>query len=176
MFSDGFPDQFGGPKDKKFMNKKFKALLQEIQTLSPNEQLSRLDSALENWRGDTEQVDDVLVIGFVFKILIMSIQNLFQKIISMSKILSLLFLTLSFSAFAGEPLFLNEKTQSIKLEKEVFITPVDGDEDFSEIEYQLINEQNSGIKFFLDQTPHIYIDAHSIYVKPNTVDSTFIKY
>ena len=92
----------------------------------------------------------------------------------MSKILSLLFLTLSFSAFAGEPLFLNEKTQSIKLEKEVFITPVDGDEDFSEIEYQLINEQNSGIKFFLDQTPHIYIDAHSIYVKPNTVDSTFI--
>ena len=66
MFSDGFPDQFGGPKDKKFMNKKFKALLQEIQTLSPNEQLSRLDSALENWRGDTEQVDDVLVIGVCF--------------------------------------------------------------------------------------------------------------
>ena len=66
MFSDGFPDQFGGPKDKKFMNKKFKALLQEIQSLSPKEQIFRLNSELENWRGETEQVDDVLVIGVCF--------------------------------------------------------------------------------------------------------------
>ena len=66
MFSDGFPDQFGGPKDKKFMNKKFKVLLQEIQSLSPNEQISRLDTELENWKGDTEQVDDILVIGVCF--------------------------------------------------------------------------------------------------------------
>ena len=66
MFSDGFPDQFGGPKDKKFMNKKFKALLQEIQYLSPKEQITRLDTALVNWRGETEQLDDILVIGVCF--------------------------------------------------------------------------------------------------------------
>ena len=66
MFSDGFPDQFGGPKDKKFMNKKFKALLQEIQSLSPKEQMFRLDTELQNWRGETEQVDDILVIGVCF--------------------------------------------------------------------------------------------------------------
>jgi serine phosphatase RsbU (regulator of sigma subunit) len=66
MFSDGFPDQFGGPKDKKFMNKKFKALLQEIQSLSPKEQIFRLDTELGNWRGETDQVDDILVIGVCF--------------------------------------------------------------------------------------------------------------
>jgi len=66
MFSDGFPDQFGGPKDKKFMNKKFKQLLCEIQKLSPQEQMFRLETELNNWKGDTEQVDDVLVIGVCF--------------------------------------------------------------------------------------------------------------
>jgi len=66
MFSDGFPDQFGGPKDKKFMNKRFKQLLCEIQTLSPQEQMNRLDDAFVNWQGETEQVDDVLVIGVCF--------------------------------------------------------------------------------------------------------------
>ena len=48
------------------MNKKFKALLQEIQSLSPKEQMFRLDTALQNWRGETEQVDDILVIGVCF--------------------------------------------------------------------------------------------------------------
>ena len=66
MFSDGFPDQFGGPKDKKFMNKKFKELLQEIQSLLPKEQIFRLDTELKNWKGETEQVDDILVIGVCF--------------------------------------------------------------------------------------------------------------
>lgn len=66
MFSDGFPDQFGGPKDKKFMSKKFKALLQEIQHLTAKDQELRLDSELQKWRREAEQVDDILVIGVCF--------------------------------------------------------------------------------------------------------------
>ena len=66
MFSYGFPDQFGGPRDKKFMNKKFKSLLKEIQFLPATEQMVRLDTELKKWKGETEQVDDILVIGVCF--------------------------------------------------------------------------------------------------------------
>lgn len=67
MFSDGFPDQFGGPKNKKFMFKRFKELLISIVDLSVEEQIKELDKAFNNWKGDSEQVDDVLVIGFSIK-------------------------------------------------------------------------------------------------------------
>ncbi len=64
LFSDGYQDQFGGPDDKKFMIKQLKQLLTDIHCLTPQEQQLALASTLDNWRGDTEQVDDILLIGF----------------------------------------------------------------------------------------------------------------
>jgi serine phosphatase RsbU (regulator of sigma subunit) len=63
IFSDGFVDQFGGPKDKKFMKKRFKQLLIDNHHLPMEEQKELLDQAYEEWKGEGEQVDDVLVIG-----------------------------------------------------------------------------------------------------------------
>jgi len=63
IFSDGFVDQFGGPKNKKFMKKRFKQLLIENYHLPMEEQKELLDQAYEQWKGDGAQVDDVLVIG-----------------------------------------------------------------------------------------------------------------
>ena len=63
LFSDGYADQFGGEKGKKFKSKAFKALLLSIQDKSMEEQRLAIDEAFENWRGDLEQVDDVCVIG-----------------------------------------------------------------------------------------------------------------
>ena len=63
IFSDGYPDQFGGDKGKKFMNKHFKTLLIENQHLNMNTLGELLDKSLMNWQGEYEQVDDILVIG-----------------------------------------------------------------------------------------------------------------
>lgn len=63
IFSDGFADQFGGEKGKKFMLKNFKQLLIEIAELPLDRQEEALRTAYNNWKGDTEQIDDVLVIG-----------------------------------------------------------------------------------------------------------------
>jgi ligand-binding sensor domain-containing protein/serine phosphatase RsbU (regulator of sigma subunit) len=63
IFSDGFPDQFGGPKGKKFMYKPFRELLLSIQDKGMEEQKLLIDEAFELWRGDIEQVDDVCIIG-----------------------------------------------------------------------------------------------------------------
>lgn len=64
MFTDGYADQFGGPHGKKYMRKKFLRLLVEIHVLKMSEQKIRLEQEFHNWKGDTEQVDDVLVLGF----------------------------------------------------------------------------------------------------------------
>ena len=66
LFSDGYPDQFGGKKDKKFMMKNFKKLLLSIQDKTMNEQKAILEETLAEWKGDTEQVDDILVMGVRF--------------------------------------------------------------------------------------------------------------
>jgi serine phosphatase RsbU (regulator of sigma subunit)/HAMP domain-containing protein len=63
IFSDGYADQFGGPRGKKFMVGNFRKLLNEIAMLSPNDQKNQLEKILTDWRGEQEQVDDVLVIG-----------------------------------------------------------------------------------------------------------------
>ncbi|MBI2721501.1 MAG: SpoIIE family protein phosphatase [Bacteroidetes bacterium] len=63
IFSDGYADQFGGPKGKKFMIGNFRKLLIQITELQPAAQKQQLDSILTEWQGDQEQVDDVLVIG-----------------------------------------------------------------------------------------------------------------
>ena len=63
IFSDGYADQFGGPKGKKFMRKRFRELLLEISHLPMPEQKWRLMDTLDRWQGNQEQVDDILVIG-----------------------------------------------------------------------------------------------------------------
>lgn len=63
LFSDGFADQFGGENNKKFNKKKLRELLLATQSMSGEEQKGFLDYALKNWRQETEQTDDVLVIG-----------------------------------------------------------------------------------------------------------------
>ena len=63
IFSDGFADQFGGPKGKKFKYKTFKDLLVELQNHPMKKQYEILNARFEEWRGEYEQVDDVLVIG-----------------------------------------------------------------------------------------------------------------
>lgn len=66
LFSDGYADQFGGPKRKKFMYRNFAELILSLQEKSMNEQHKALDSVIEEWRGSLEQIDDILVIGLRF--------------------------------------------------------------------------------------------------------------
>jgi serine phosphatase RsbU (regulator of sigma subunit) len=63
LFTDGYGDQFGGEKGKKFMTKKMKELLTETSSLSAEKQSLLIAEAFHRWKGDLEQVDDVLVIG-----------------------------------------------------------------------------------------------------------------
>jgi len=66
LLSDGFTDQFGGPDNKKFNNKRFKQLLLDIQSLSMDEQKDAIDKALLDWKGNQDQIDDILIIGMKF--------------------------------------------------------------------------------------------------------------
>lgn len=63
MFSDGYPDQFGGPENKKFMKRKLKSLLEEISKKNMKEQHQILDTTIEDWKGNEPQIDDILIIG-----------------------------------------------------------------------------------------------------------------
>ncbi|MBK6369343.1 MAG: SpoIIE family protein phosphatase [Flavobacteriales bacterium] len=63
IFSDGYADQFGGPKGKKFLYKRFRELLMEISKYPTAEQQRMLEEAFRGWRGTHEQVDDILVMG-----------------------------------------------------------------------------------------------------------------
>ena len=63
IFSDGYVDQFGGEKGKKFKSKAFRELLLSIQGKSMEEQKLIIDETFETWKGDLEQIDDVCVIG-----------------------------------------------------------------------------------------------------------------
>jgi serine phosphatase RsbU (regulator of sigma subunit) len=63
LFSDGYADQFGGIKNRKFLTKNFRSLLIEINKLPMKEQKEILSETLKNWQGKTPQVDDILVIG-----------------------------------------------------------------------------------------------------------------
>jgi serine phosphatase RsbU (regulator of sigma subunit) len=61
--SDGYADQFGGKADKKYMAKNFKSLLVKKAKLQMKDQCDELRSNINNWMGNHEQVDDLLVIG-----------------------------------------------------------------------------------------------------------------
>ncbi len=63
LFSDGFPDQFGGPFGKKIKYKPFKKLLVDTHRFSMRDQRERIEDCLVKWMGNVDQVDDILVIG-----------------------------------------------------------------------------------------------------------------
>lgn len=63
IFTDGYADQFGGPKEKKFMTGQFKETLLSINNLPMIKQGEKLDEIFESWKGSNPQVDDVTVIG-----------------------------------------------------------------------------------------------------------------
>jgi PAS domain S-box-containing protein len=63
LFSDGFIDQFGGPKGRKYMRKRFKELLIEISPLDMAAQHLRISNEFEQWKGKEKQVDDILILG-----------------------------------------------------------------------------------------------------------------
>ena len=62
-FSDGYSDQFGGEKGKKYKYRQLQQILLTNSNLSMEEQKLILQETIENWRGDLEQVDDILIIG-----------------------------------------------------------------------------------------------------------------
>jgi serine phosphatase RsbU (regulator of sigma subunit)/tetratricopeptide (TPR) repeat protein len=63
IFSDGYADQFGGPKGKKFKYKQFQEKILGMQDLTLQKQKHELNRIFEDWKGEFEQIDDVLVIG-----------------------------------------------------------------------------------------------------------------
>jgi len=63
LFTDGFADQFGGPKGKKLKYKPFQEILLAASHLPMNQQATHLETIFSNWKGNLDQVDDVLVIG-----------------------------------------------------------------------------------------------------------------
>jgi PAS domain S-box-containing protein len=64
IFSDGYADQFGGDKKKKFTTGKFKKLINDVSGMPMEEQKLHILNAHKQWKGEEEQVDDILVIGF----------------------------------------------------------------------------------------------------------------
>lgn len=63
IFSDGYSDQFGGPKEKKFMSMQLKETIIGMSGKPMMQQGERLNEIFEEWRGDNPQVDDVTLIG-----------------------------------------------------------------------------------------------------------------
>ncbi|MGD9992420.1 MAG: tetratricopeptide repeat protein [Salinivirgaceae bacterium] len=63
IFSDGYADQFGGPTGGKFKSKPFKELLLSIQDKSMAEQREILNTTIDEWRGEIDQIDDIIVMG-----------------------------------------------------------------------------------------------------------------
>lgn len=64
LFSDGYVDQFGGEKDKKFMIKNFRELLSSSHMKKMETQGVIVKETIEEWMREEEQVDDMLVFGF----------------------------------------------------------------------------------------------------------------
>ena len=63
IFTDGYVDQFGGPKGKKFMYRRFRHMLLAVHKIPMQEQKKFLEDSLESWMYDVEQVDDIQVVG-----------------------------------------------------------------------------------------------------------------
>ena len=63
LYTDGYADQFGGPKGKKFKYKQLNELLMAIHQKPMMEQKDKLTQAFKDWKGELEQIDDVCVFG-----------------------------------------------------------------------------------------------------------------
>jgi len=66
LFSDGYPDQFGGPRGKKFMTRNVGEMLQGISHLEMYEQGKIVKETIKDWMKNEEQVDDILIMGMKF--------------------------------------------------------------------------------------------------------------
>ncbi len=63
MFSDGYIDQFGGSENKKLKRSRFKEQLLTTYKLPLSVQKEQLSMFFKKWKGNNEQVDDVLIVG-----------------------------------------------------------------------------------------------------------------
>jgi serine phosphatase RsbU (regulator of sigma subunit)/Tfp pilus assembly protein PilF len=63
LYSDGFPDQFGGEQGKKYTRLKFREFLSTISLLSLEEQKEKLEKELKTWQGSYDQIDDITIMG-----------------------------------------------------------------------------------------------------------------
>lgn len=63
LYTDGYADQFGGPKGKKYKYKQLNELLVKNSGLEPQQQKQLIETEFENWKGNLEQVDDVCIVG-----------------------------------------------------------------------------------------------------------------
>ena len=66
LFTDGYADQFGGVKGKKFKYSSFKKLLLDTDHEPGQKQHDILDQTIEKWRGELEQLDDICIVGIRF--------------------------------------------------------------------------------------------------------------
>jgi serine phosphatase RsbU (regulator of sigma subunit) len=66
LFSDGLPDQFGGPDGKKMKMAKLKKLIEDVNPLPMSEQKQKIDDFYREWKGEYDQVDDILLMGVRF--------------------------------------------------------------------------------------------------------------
>ena len=66
MYSDGYPDQFGGPRNKKFKTRTLKEMLINGSANDMLEQKNNVQRRFKEWMGDKEQIDDILIMGFKF--------------------------------------------------------------------------------------------------------------
>jgi serine phosphatase RsbU (regulator of sigma subunit) len=66
LYSDGYADQFGGGKNKKFMSKRLKEILVQASGEAPEKQKQIIEQKFMEWKGSNEQVDDVTVVGIRF--------------------------------------------------------------------------------------------------------------
>lgn len=64
LFTDGYTDQFGGREHKKFKFRRFRELLLAISNIQADKKSEKLQETLDNWTNGSEQVDDILIIGF----------------------------------------------------------------------------------------------------------------
>ncbi len=63
MFSDGYIDQFNGETGEKFKVKRFRKLLLSINSKPMLEQKQILENTFLNWKANSEQIDDILILG-----------------------------------------------------------------------------------------------------------------
>ncbi len=63
MFSDGYADQFGGKKGRKYLTHRFRSMIENIYKHSMEVQENILETELKKWKGENEQIDDILIMG-----------------------------------------------------------------------------------------------------------------